>query len=264
VGQIESIELWEPDPEFVRVRISIKDTVPILLGTTATINGVGFTGVSEIQLDGAVKDAPALDCPKVKPQTACPTGVPVIPTKPGALGELLNNAPLLLERLSTLTERLTNILSDKNQQSIEQILDNVESLSGSLATQGPDLRAAIQESRIALQKAGLAADEITKMAGATNKLLDSDGRPMLDELRKTLRSANGSLAALETTLNNANPAIETLNSQTLPEVTQLARDLRDLSTSLKSVTEKVDQGGISSVVGAPALPDYKPGSRNPK
>ena len=264
VGQIESIELWEPDPEFVRVRISIKDTVPILLGTTATINGVGFTGVSEIQLDGAVKDAPALDCPKVKPQTACPTGVPVIPTKPGALGELLNNAPLLLERLSTLTERLTNILSDKNQQSIEQILDNVESLSGSLATQGPDLRAAIQESRITLQKAGLAADEITKMAGATNKLLDSDGRPMLDELRKTLRSANGSLAALETTLNNANPAIETLNSQTLPEVTQLARDLRDLSTSLKSVTEKVDQGGISSVVGAPALPDYKPGSRNPK
>jgi len=264
VGQIEGIELWEPDPEFVRVRISIKDSVPVLLGTTATINGIGFTGVSEIQLDGAVKGAPALECPKVKPQSACPTGVPVIPTKPGALGELLNNAPLLLERLSTLTERLTNILSDKNQQSIEQILDNVESLSGSLATQGPDLRAAILESRIALQKAGLAADEITKMAGSTNRLIDSEGRPMLNELRKTLRSANGSLAALETTLNNANPAIETLNTQTLPEVTQLVRDLRDVSTSLKSVTEKVDQGGISSVVGGTALPEYKPGSRNQK
>jgi phospholipid/cholesterol/gamma-HCH transport system substrate-binding protein len=264
VGEIQSIELWEPDPEFVRVRITIKDSVPVLLGTTATINGVGFTGVSEIQLDGAVKGAPALVCPKANPKSACPTGVPVIPTKPGALGELLNNAPLLLERLSTLTERLTNILSDKNQQSIEQILDNVENLSGTLATQGPDLRAAIQESRIALQKVGFAADEITKMAGATNRLLDSDGRPMLDELRKTLRSANGSLAALETTLNNANPAIETLNTQTLPEVTQLARDLRELSVSLKSVTDKVDQGGIGSVVSAPALPDYQPGSRKQK
>lgn len=264
VGEIQSIELWEPDPEFVRVRITIKDSVPVLLGTTATINGVGFTGVSEIQLDGAVKGAPALVCPEANPKSACPTGVPVIPTKPGALGELLNNAPLLLERLSALTERLTNILSDKNQQSIEQILDNVENLSGTLATQGPDLRAAIQESRIALQKAGLAADEITKMAGTTNKLLDSDGRPMLAELRKTLRSANGSLAALETTLNNANPAIETLNTQTLPEVTQLARDLRELSVSLKSVTDKVDQGGIGSVVNAPALPDYQPGSRKQK
>lgn len=264
VGEIQSIELWEPDPEFVRVRITIKDSVPVLLGTTATINGVGFTGVSEIQLDGAVKGAPALVCPEANPKSACPTGVPVIPTKPGALGELLNNAPLLLERLSALTERLTNILSDKNQQSIEQILDNVENLSGTLATQAPDLRATIQESRIALQKAGLAADEITKMAGTTNKLLDSDGRPMLVELRKTLRSANGSLAALETTLNNANPAIETLNTQTLPEVTQLARDLRELSVSLKSVTEKVDQGGIGSVVNAPALPDYQPGSRKQK
>ena len=264
VGEIQSIELWEPDPEFVRVRITIKDSIPVLLGTTATINGVGFTGVSEIQLDGAVKGAPALVCPEANPKSACPTGVPVIPTKPGALGELLNNAPLLLERLSALTERLTNILSDKNQQSIEQILDNVENLSGTLATQGPDLRAAIQESRIALQKAGLAADEITKMAGTTNKLLDSDGRPMLVELRKTLRSANGSLAALETTLNNANPAIETLNTQTLPEVTQLARDLRELSVSLKSVTDKVDQGGIGSVVNAPALPDYQPGSRKQK
>jgi phospholipid/cholesterol/gamma-HCH transport system substrate-binding protein len=264
VGEIQSIELWEPDPEFVRVRITIKDSVPVLLGTTATINGVGFTGVSEIQLDGAVKGAPALVCPEANPKSACPTGVPVIPTKPGALGELLNNAPLLLERLSALTERLTNILSDKNQQSIEQILDNVENLLGTLATQGPDLRAAVQESRIALQKAGLAADEITKMAGTTNKLLDSDGRPMLAELRKTLRSANGSLAALETTLNNANPAIETLNTQTLPEVTQLARDLRELSVSLKSVTDKVDQGGIGSVVNAPALPDYQPGSRKQK
>jgi phospholipid/cholesterol/gamma-HCH transport system substrate-binding protein len=174
---------------------------------------------------------------------------------------LLNNAPLLLERLSTLTERLTNILSDKNQQSIEQILDNVESLSGSLATQAPDLRAAVQESRLTLQKAGLAADELAKMAGSANQLLDNDGKPLMAELRKTLRSANGSLAALETTLNNANPAIETLNTQTLPEVTQLARDLRELSVSLKSVTERVDQNGLGGVVSAPALPDYKPDGR---
>ena len=256
VGQIDKIELWGPDPEFVRVRIKIDNDVPILLGTVATINGVGFTGVSEIQLDGAVKGAPALKCPNENPLSECPAGVPVIPTKPGALGELLNNAPLLLERLSTLTERLTNILSDKNQASIEQILNNVESLSGSLARQAPDLQAAIKESRLTLAKAGLAADQLTLLAGTTNKLLDSDGRPLMAELRKTLGSANRSLTALETTLNNANPAIETLSTQTLPEVNQLARDMRELSSSLKSVTERLDQDGAGSLLGAPALPDY--------
>jgi phospholipid/cholesterol/gamma-HCH transport system substrate-binding protein len=264
VGQIETIKLWEPDPDFVRVRISVAENVPILQGTMATISGVGFTGVSEIQLDGAVKGAPAISCPQDNPKSACPAGKPVIPTKPGALGEILNNAPLLLERLSTLTERLTNILSDKNQQSIEQILVNVEGLSGSLAKQAPDMQAAIKESRTTLQKAGLAADQLALMAGSINTLLDGEGKPLMADLRRTLASANGSLSALEKTLNAANPAIDTLNSQTLPEVNQLARDLRQLSGSLKSVTQRLDQGGVTSLVSAPALPDYEPSGAKQK
>ncbi len=259
VGQVKDIKLWRPDPDFVRVRIAIDADTAILQGTTATISGVGFTGVSEIQLDGAIKGAPPIRCPADNPRAECPTGRPVIPTKPGALGEILNNAPLLVERLSTLTERLNIVLSDKNQQSIEQILNNVESLSGSLATQAPDLRAAIQESRATLAKAGAAADQLTALSTSANALLDNEGKPMLVELRKTLRSANGSLSALETSLNSASPALETLNSQTLPEVNQLARDLRRLSSSLQSVTERLDQQGVGGLVSAPKLPDYEPG-----
>ena len=39
VGQVSQIVLWEKDPEFVRVRIAVKEEVPILVGTTATIQG---------------------------------------------------------------------------------------------------------------------------------------------------------------------------------------------------------------------------------
>ena len=68
-------------------------------------------------------------CPEQNPESECPYGVPVIPTKPGALGQLLNTAPELLERVSTLTERLTELLSDRNQESIAGILDNLEEVS---------------------------------------------------------------------------------------------------------------------------------------
>lgn len=259
VGQVKEIKLWRPDPDFVRVRISIDEDTAILQGTTATISGVGFTGVSEIQLDGAIKGAPAIRCPEENPRSQCPAGKPVIPTKPGALGEILNNAPLLVERLSTLTERLNSVLSDKNQQSIEQILDNVEGLSGSLAAQAPDLRAAIRQSRDTLEKAGAAADQLAAFSASANSLLDDEGKPMVAELKRTLRSANGSLAALETTLNNANPAIDSFSNETLPEINQLARDLRRLSASLQSVTERLDQQGVGALVSAPKLPDYEPG-----
>jgi phospholipid/cholesterol/gamma-HCH transport system substrate-binding protein len=258
VGQVTRIELWGPDPDYVRVRIAINKNVPILVGTSATINGIGFTGVSDIQLDGAVKGAPPISCPLIKPKSECPAGRPIIPTKPGPLGELLNSAPLLLERLSTLTERLTNILSDKNQASIEKILVNVEGLSGSLAAQAPELQTAIAESRNALAKAGAAADQFGAMSNNATALLNEQGKPAIADLRSTLAAANKSMAALENSINSTGPAVETLTTQTLPEFNQLARDLRELSGSLKSVTEKLDQQGASGLISAPALPDYQP------
>ena len=42
------------------MRIEVDGETPVLQGTTAQIKGVGFTGVSEIQLDGAVKGAPPI------------------------------------------------------------------------------------------------------------------------------------------------------------------------------------------------------------
>ncbi len=263
VGEVKKIALWGPDPDFVRVRIAVEQNVPILQGTTATINSLNFTGVADIQLDGAVKDAPAITCPTEKPESACPAGVPVIPTKPGALGQLLNGAPLLLERLSTATERLANLMSDKNQESIEKILGNVDILTGSLAQSAPNLEGAIAETRntlaqasAALNKVGGAADQMSALTGSVNSTLNDEGKPAIAELRKTLTAANKSLSALETTLQQTNPAIDTLNTQTLPEFNQLARDLRQLSGSLKSVTDRVDQNGLGGAISAPPLPDY--------
>ena len=87
VGQISGIELWEKDPEYVKVTIKVRDNVPMLVGTTATIQAT-FTGVSTILLDGARADAPAISCAT----TACPDGNPVIPPARGGFNELLASA----------------------------------------------------------------------------------------------------------------------------------------------------------------------------
>ncbi|MGK2908652.1 MAG: MlaD family protein [Sphingobium sp.] len=255
-GQIKDIELWKRDPGFVRVRITVKEGTPILQGTTATIQG-SFTGLSEIVLDGAVKGAPPIVCPETNIEAACPDGVPVIPTKPGAFGELLNSAPQLLQRLSTLTERLTEMLSDKNQQSISGILANVDRLSGNLADRGPEIAATLAETRIMVQKAGLAADEIAKLTATTNNLLDEQGRPLIGDLRKTIKSANGTIDTLNKTVAEAQPGVRAFSQQTMPEVGLLVRDLREMTRSFRAISEKLDQQGAGSLIGSPKLPDYK-------
>src|SRR5881398_4152054 len=72
VGQVNKISLLPNRPEFVWVRINVDEQTPVLQGTTAQIHGVGFTGVSEIQLTGAQRGRPAIS--QLGPQ-----GCPVVP-----------------------------------------------------------------------------------------------------------------------------------------------------------------------------------------
>ena len=256
LGEVKDIALWKPDPQFVRVRISVATDTPVLEGTTATIQG-SFTGTSTVLLDGAVKGAPPIVCPAVDPQSACPFGVPVIPTRQGGLGALLSNAPQLLERLSGLADRLTDVLSDKNMASLTGILDNTNKLTGALAAEAPDLAQTLKETRITLQKAGAAADQIGALAQTTNGLIGEDLKPAAAKLGNTVDSAQRALETLDATLGDARPGIQAFSKQTVPEIGQLVHDLRQMSAALTSVAEKIDQGGAGSLLGAPKLPDYK-------
>jgi phospholipid/cholesterol/gamma-HCH transport system substrate-binding protein len=252
-GQVEQVELWNNDPEFVRVRISIAKNIPILQGTTATISSVSFTAPPNIQLAGAKKGAPPITEPGPGPGR-----VPIIPTKPGALGEILNSAPVLVQRLATLTDRLSQLLSDDNQRNFQGILANSERLTGSLADQAPQLQLLIADSRRTVASAGRTADELTQLAASGRNFVDSNGKPLADDLAKTLRSAQNSLAALDKAVQSARPGIDNLSTKTLPQVDQLVGDLQLLSRSIRSVTEQIEEGGAGSLLSAPPLPDYTP------
>ena len=257
LGQVKEIALWKQNPEFVRVRITIKDEAPVLEGTTATVQG-SFTGTSTIQLDGARKGAPPIVCPTQSPESSCPFGVPVIPAKPGGIGALLSSAPQLLERVSILTERLGDLLGDRNQNSIAGILANTNRLSDALADRGPEIAATLAETRIAIQKAGVAAEQIGVLAATTNTMLAEDVRPAAANLNRAVASAQVSMESLNTAIGDARPGLQAFSKKTIPEVGQLVQDLRVMSTSLASVAEKLDQGGATSLIGSPKLPDYKP------
>jgi len=255
-GQVKKIALWKPDPQFVRVRVSLNEDTPILQGTTATIQG-SFTGTSTVALDGARKGAPPIVCPERPDPTQCPYGVPVIPTKQGGIGAILNSAPQLLERLSTLTERLTGLLTDRNQASIAGILDNTNRLTDALADRGPEIAATLAQTRSAIQQAGDAAQSIGKLADTTNGVLAEDVKPTLANLNQTIAAAKQSAETLNSAIQDARPGLQTFSKQTIPEANRLVRDLRVTATALSSIADKVDQGGAGSLIGQQKLPDYK-------
>jgi phospholipid/cholesterol/gamma-HCH transport system substrate-binding protein len=247
VGKVDDIVVMPDQPELIRVRISVKKDTPVLQGTTATIAGVGFTGVSQINLDGAVTGAPPIDQPG-------PFGLPLIPPKTGGLGALLNNAPALLDRLTTLTERLTDLLNPQNQRSISNILAHIDTISGALANRSNDIAATLADAHVAIQQAGEAAQKFGELADTTNQNI----KPLLANLNDAVSSAKHSMANLDEAIDDAKPGLKAVSTQTVPAINQLVRDLGDTAASLRAISGKLDTGGAGGLIGGPKLPDYKP------
>jgi phospholipid/cholesterol/gamma-HCH transport system substrate-binding protein len=254
VGQIEKISLLPQRPEFVWVRIQVNAETPVLQGTTAQIKSVSLAGANEIQLDGAVKGSAPIT--QVGPQ-----GCPVIPASSGGLGALLNSAPELLNRIQRLTERLTELLSDENQNAISDILENVEATTRVLRERSPELADAIGDARIAARNAGIAAQNVARLAASTDRLVQEEGRPAAQDLRRAIAGVERATTNLDAMIADARPGVQNFTKSTLPEANRLVRDLRDLSQSLQGFSERLEQGGIGGALGPEKLPDYKPRKR---
>jgi phospholipid/cholesterol/gamma-HCH transport system substrate-binding protein len=252
VGQVDSVSLLPNRPEFVWVRISVNPQTPVLEGTTAEIHSVSLAGANEIQLNGAQRGRPAIT--QVGPQ-----GCPVIPASASGLSALLNSAPELLARIQTLTERLTELLSDKNQNSIADILENIDATTATLRREAPAMADTIAELRTTAHNAGIAANNIAALSNNANQLVNGQGREAVTNLNEAIVSARQAADNLNGMISDARPGVQTFSKSTLPEANRLVHDLRDLSQSLEQVSNRVNRQGIGGALGPQKLPDYKPG-----
>jgi phospholipid/cholesterol/gamma-HCH transport system substrate-binding protein len=253
VGQVADIELWPRDPEYVRVRIRVEDDVPILIGTVASIS-FSFTGVSTLNLTGARRNAAPITCET----TDCPEGVPTIPTSGGAIDEILSSAPVLLERLATLTERLTRVLDDDNQASIAGILRNTNEISRELSNASPEVRRTMQELQTTLAQSSETLAAFENTLASADGLIQDEGRPAVADMRRTLESARGAADELRATLATVQPMTQQLSDSTLPAAEATMRDLRRTSEAIRNLSEAIENDAAGTLLRSQPLPEYQP------
>ena len=80
-------------------------------------------------------------------------------------------------------------------------------------------------------------------------------------MRKAIASIQRATDNLDAMVSDARPGVQNLTKSTLPEANRLVRDLRELSQSLLTVSDRVNQQGIGGTLGPAKVPEYKPGKR---
>jgi phospholipid/cholesterol/gamma-HCH transport system substrate-binding protein len=184
--------------------------------------------------------------------------LPEIQPKAGGLGAILSSAPQLLDSLTTLTDRLTELLNPENQKSLGHILENTDRMTKSLADASPRVDAVLAQLQATLAQADLTLAQFQETLGTTDRLLNKEGSSLAGEMRQTLASARKAADSLQATLEDTRPAARELSESTLPAAEAAIRDLRRTTAALRQMTESVQNQGAGSLLKGKQLPDYKP------
>jgi len=127
VGTVKHIDINQKNPQLVELLLSIKSKTPVTVGTTATLNVRGLTGITFVALtDKGSNRAPLL--PKPGDDYA------VINTVPSFFLQLDTALTKLNDNIHAVSSSLQSLLNKDNLNSVKQILINFRQFTDTLST----------------------------------------------------------------------------------------------------------------------------------
>lgn len=236
VGRIRHIGLAPDNPELVRLLLEIELDTPIKEDTVATLEAQGLTGLAYINLLGGSQSA--------EPLTAKPgEEYPVIPSRPSVWGRMDRSLGQLVDNLIESSERMKTLLSAENQALITSTLQNLDKLSGALASRTDTLHGALDDLATAMHNvrdaSGGLPDLVTQLQRSANALEDM-AREMTaagSELRENMHARGEEFARFTSTA--------------LPEAAVMTQQLREAAENLRRLSEALQRDPSMLLRGAP-------------
>ena len=235
VGSITKLSLAPNDPRQVIARIRVESYTPVKTDTRAKLAITSLTGPTIIQLSGGTPQAPALT--SVDSREA-----PVIQTAPSALQNITDTA-------NRIVERLDQVLSDKNEASITATLENLESMSNSLASREDGLESLIVSARDAAQN-------LDKTLTTTNGAIERLDKNLVQELPgiPTTRAQFTQFVKDE----SQRAAINSFANDGLGQLGPTLTELRGLVRDLRRVSDRLEGNPARYLLGRDAPKEFDP------
>jgi phospholipid/cholesterol/gamma-HCH transport system substrate-binding protein len=224
VGHVESMTLDQERPGRVLIRIAVKPTTPVTDETWAELDTQGITGLGVVALHD-----PGMSTHRLATSKAHPARIPL---RPGLLERLEEKSSGLLDDLDQAAAQIKVLLSPQNAQALSATLQNAAQISARLKEASGHFGPLVKNLDAAAVQAGDAARQAN---AALARLVAPDG--VLTTATQSLRQI--SLAASR------------LNTQTLPDVSDMAGQVGATAHSASSILHRVGDAPQSLLFGPP-------------
>ena len=217
VGEVQSFALDPQDARKVQVLISVRDDTPVRENSHATIQSMGLTGGSGVQITPGTPESPFLVATAENP-------IPVIQADPGsgqgvfeAGSAALNNANVFISKLSALL--------DENEKAINTTMTNVEQFTTMLAEKKEDIGLAITDVKDGAESFKSLSSKLEVSLGNNMDGLTRQARDSLQEFGNFMREGRRTAVTLNRILEKleADPKGFLLGGNQVPEYTPRGR-----------------------------------------
>lgn len=250
VGKVEQISIDSKNPERIRLLLQVRQGTPVNEDTVATLEYQGLTGIANVNLAGGTADSPPL---KLLPGE----DYPVIKGRPSIFSSLDTTLEDLLANLIETSASLNALLNEENRANVSRSLENVATITGSVAEQSSHLEAIIAHLEEALANTRTASMDFPKLVNEFAQSAEAITR-MADEIRMVGENLSAASARIEETVNASGEGVVDFTHTTLPEITEMVYELRLASENLRRLSEDLSQNPSLLLYG-PAEPKPGPG-----
>ena len=143
VGEVQSLQLDPTDARKVQVLVSLHADTPVRENSRASMQSLGLTGGTGIQISVGTPDLPFLVATAENP-------ISVIQSDRGGGQGLFDAAPAVMNNANVLLQRLNDLVAE-NRDSIHKTLTNVESVTTMLDQRKDEIAQTITDVHAAAQ-----------------------------------------------------------------------------------------------------------------
>jgi phospholipid/cholesterol/gamma-HCH transport system substrate-binding protein len=238
VGRITDIRIDPQNIERIRVQLELNEGTPVKSDTYATLGLQGITGVAYIQLKGGTQNGHDL-------VAQGKDDYPVIPSRPSGLEQVLEKAPELLERAIVISERLEQLLSEKNINGISASIDNISTTTQILANRTKQIDQAITDGAEAVASLRKLTMDLSKDAGN----LTASAQEAFKDAKKALDAFGKVADNMQAVVSENRPALRDFSQTGLYEFTQFISEARTLIVNLSRLSAQLERDPAQFLFG---------------